>query len=127
MTGVPSAWGDIDGESPQQRPGVHIDNRTRAKLEKPRMELVDLEFVADMAKQFSAGLTDGRKPNDWQKLDPAEWLDHYAGAVLRHTLAARLQRGAVDPDTGATEWAAVADNALICWWLERASVAVARR
>lgn len=95
----------------------HVSNE-RTKAGKPRLELVDLDFVAEMARQFEGGLKGDRKPNDWQKLDPAEWRDQYVGAVLRHVRAARKGVAVTDPETGASEWAAVAVNALIVWWFE---------
>lgn len=99
-------------------PDDELEPDTAMKDGKLQMELVDLDFVADMALQLQAGLKGDRQPDDWKKLDPVKYLPKYRGAVLRHLRAAHTQ-GAVDPDTGASHWAAVAVNAMICFWLER--------
>lgn len=93
--------------------------RAGYKEGKIMLELVDLDFVVDMARQFTAGLKGERVPNGWHKLDPTKWRELCAGAALRHMAEARRELGAVDPETGATHWAAVAVNAMMCWWFER--------
>lgn len=85
------------------------------------MELVDLDFVADMAKQLQAGLKGDRVPDGWRTLNPDKWLPSYRGAVLRHLRHAhgmRVNGPALDPETKASHWAGVAVNAMICWYLE---------
>ena len=73
-----------------------------------------------MRLQLTKGLEQpGREPNSWQKLDPDKYREACAGAALRHMTAARRGVGVLDPETGATEWAAVAVNAMMCWWFER--------
>ncbi len=94
------------------------ESRTAMKDGKLQMELVDLDFVADMALQLQAGLKGDRVPDGWKKLDPVKYLPKYRGAVLRHLRAAHTP-GATDPETKASHWAAVAVNAMICFWLER--------
>ena len=89
------------------------------KAGKLQLELIDLAFVADMAKQLQAGNVGDRVPNDWRELDPAVWVDKYRGALMRHLVAADAEPNAIDPKTGATHWAAVAVNAMICGVLER--------
>ena len=108
--------------------GIHIidkmhlmggDDHGAMKDGKLMLELVDLEFVADMARQLQAGLVGDRVPDGWRKLDPATWLPKYRGALLRHLVAAQRGPGAIDEQTGATHWAGVAVNAMICGVLER--------
>ncbi len=94
---------------------------TAMKKDKLMMELVDLEFVADMARQLQGGLVGDRVPNGWKDLDPLEYRDRYIGAVMRHMAAAQTAPGTRDPNTGATHWAAVAVNAMILWYFERAA------
>ncbi len=96
----------------------HCEPDTAMKDGKLQMELVDLDFVADMSLQLMGGLKGDRQPDDWKKLDPVKYLPKYRGAVLRHLRAAHTP-GATDPETGASHWAAVAVNAMICWGLER--------
>jgi hypothetical protein len=94
--------------------------KAAGKTDVVMLELVDLEFVTDMALQLTAGLKrPGRQPNGWQDLDPRKWRDKCAGAALRHMTAARRGFGEIDPETGATHWGAVAVNAMMCWWFER--------
>ncbi len=78
-----------------------------AKAGKTPFQHVDLDFVAAMAIVLQDGLAGHpeREPGDWRQLDPRRCLPLYRAALLRH-----LQ---------ASEWPAVAVNAMICADLER--------
>ena len=94
------------------------DDHGAMKEGKLQLELIDLEFVADMARQLQAGLVSPRVADGWRELDPEVYVRKYRGAVLRHLVAASHHFGAVDSQTGATHWAGVAVNAMICGVLE---------
>jgi len=112
----PHPAGVHDGWPPEP---VHDDARAAMKSGKLMLELIDLEFVADMARQLQAGLVGERVPDGWRKLDPELWVRKYRGALLRHLVATERGPGAIDERTGATHWAGVAVNAMICGVLER--------
>ena len=114
--GCHAAWGKGYTPTPVQ------DERTALKEGKLQLELVDLDFVEDMARQLHAGLVPPRVADGWRELDPREWVRKYRGAVLRHLVCASREFGAVDPDTGATHWAGVAVNAMICAVLEASAL-----
>ncbi len=113
--------GSIANHWSRETDAVATAVRAGYKSGKVMMELVDLDFVMDMGLQLTEGLSGERVPNGWHDLPPAEWRDKCAGAALRHMAAARRQPGARDPQTGATHWAGVAVNAMMCWWFERKS------
>lgn len=79
-----------------------------AEPEKVRIELVDFDFIIEMARFLQAGLADTydppRKPGDWQKYTASE-LEERRGSLLRHYAAG--------------EWGSVAVNAMILWWHSR--------
>ncbi len=119
-------WTDIDeGDGPE--PG-HFgtparqdpnEGETEAKLDKVRMELIDLNFVADMAQQLQKGIRANRVPWGWTQYDPKEFVPLLRGSILRHLRATETGLLAKDSDTGASHWAAIAVNAMMCWGLER--------
>ncbi len=82
------------------------------------MELIDLDFIHDVAKQFLGGLVNGRKPDGWKELDPAVYRAKCYGAALRHMRLARRGRRELDSATGATHLAAVVANMMMVWWFE---------
>lgn len=52
---------------------------------KTPFELIDMDFVADMAENFSAGIKDDRTPNDWKEIEWSEQIfDMYCAKILRH-------------------------------------------
>ncbi len=82
------------------------------------MELIDLDFVHDIAKQFLGGLVGGRKPDGWKELDPAVYREKCYGAALRHIRLARRGNRELDSTTKATHLAAVCANMMMVWWFE---------
>ena len=98
---------------------VAQDASRAAKNGKTPFELVDLQFIASMARQLGAGLDKaGRVADGWRTLDPADWLLAYRAAMLRHVVACDTPH-AVDRETGEPHYAAVAVNAMICCVFER--------
>jgi hypothetical protein len=87
---------------------------------KPRLALLDPEFLTQVALQMEGGLAKGgRQPGDWQKLDARRFRPDYVSALLRHVSKARAGVGLRDIETGATHWAAVAANCMILDWFDR--------
>ncbi len=95
------------------------EGETEAKLDKIRMELIDLNFVADMATQLQKGIRAKRVPWGWTQYDPEEFVPLLRGSFLRHLRATETGLLAKDSDTEASHWAAIAVNAMMCWGLER--------
>ncbi len=95
------------------------EGETEAKHEKIRMELIDLNFVADMATQLQKGIRANRVPWGWTQYDPKKFVPLLRGSILRHLRATETGLLAKDSDTEASHWAAIAVNAMMCWGLER--------
>ena len=73
--------------------------------------MLDPEFIKAMEDNMKTGIKDGRKANDWQDRDLAGFFDRLF-AINRHVKRFRKTR---DP----VHLAAIADNALICFCLQR--------
>ena len=80
----------------------------------PKYALLDFDFLAAMADVFDVGLKDGRKKNDWRKIENTDAnFDAYVSALMRHLRAAIKRREAQCADED--HFAAVAANANILW------------
>ncbi|AUS01813.1 hypothetical protein NVP1293O_25 [Vibrio phage 1.293.O._10N.261.52.E1] len=79
----------------------------KADLGKPRMELLPLEAICEVAKVMTFGAnkyTDG----GWRHVDKG--IERYKGAMLRHLMQEEFEE--LDNETGELHAAAVACNAL---------------
>lgn len=90
-----------------------IDNAAGSKKNdrkdgKPRMELIPLEVLEEVAKVFTAG-AEKYGENTWQNLPNG--YERYKGALLRHLT--EIEKGnEIDADTGCMHIAQVVTNAI---------------
>lgn len=85
--------------------------------EKPKMELVDLNFVAAIADCLDVGnQKDGRTPGDWQVRDKPIWtkVGRHSAKILRHTQGVQH---ATTTEELMGHVAAIGANAMILWCL----------
>jgi hypothetical protein len=67
-------------------PGI-LDPNTGKELDKTPYSLVHAPFVASMARNLQLGIKNGRKRDDWKKMEwNPEVRAQYMDALLRHTL-----------------------------------------
>lgn len=84
------------------------------KDNKPRMELIPLEVMEEVAKVLTAG---AKKygPNTWQNLP--DGYQRYKGALLRHLT--EIEKGnEIDADTGCLHIAQVVTNAMFMCYIK---------
>jgi hypothetical protein len=84
-----------------------IDPHTGKETDKPELTLIQPDFLAAMAHTMKRGLKNGRKRDDWKKLNWDEKTrSQYLNALLRHSLFD------FDPIS-------VACNAMILWYNDK--------
>ncbi len=115
-------WAEVPSDTADPNAG-----EAETKHGKVRMELIDLNFVRDMAKQVQYGIRGTRVPWGWTLYDPDEWVPLLRGSILRHLTAAQEETLAKDSDTGASHWAAIAVNAMMCFGLERIKLGIDKK
>ena len=75
---------------------------------KPRLTLIPRDLEERTARIFEAGLRDGRKPGDWQKMS----VEHFRDALQRHVRLYSMG------DESEDHLAAIAANTAIIGWYE---------
>lgn len=87
------------------------DQTAKADAGKPRLSLVPMQIMFDIAEVREFGNRKYGDPENWRKVDP----DRYVDALLRHTLRFVQDRRAVDKESGLTHLKHMACNvAFLC-------------
>lgn len=94
-------------------PAADPDQAVKADAGKPRLSLVPMQIMFDIAevREFGNRKYPDGGPNNWKQVDP----DRYVDALLRHALKFVQDRRAVDKESGLTHLKHMACNvAFLC-------------
>ena len=88
----------------------------KADKDKPRMELIDPEFMTGLAQVLTFGAKKYEAEN-WKKATPED-ISRIMGAMLRHQTA-HMGGETVDPETGLNHMYHIACNAMFLAYFDR--------
>ena len=99
----------------QEQKAEARDQSAKADGGKPRLSLVPMQIVWDVAEIREYGTKKYKDPDNWKRVE----MDRYVDALLRHTLAFVEDHDSVDEESGLAHYKHMACNmAFICAMME---------
>lgn len=107
----PKYCGECWNQEYEEIEEIEPNQEAKSDAGKPRLSLVPMQIVWDIAEIREYGIKKYKDPDNWKRVE----LDRYVDALLRHTLAFMDIYDSVDKESGLAHYKHMACNmAFIC-------------